>query len=359
MAQRRIDLSPSVVLSESYDDNVFAVPDDRRQDVTLRLSPRLGAIYRSPRLGVVARYTREAESFSRHTELSTLRARQEAIVDAQWMPGGGFEATASASYAETHTPGELAVITDIDLTGLELMRSLARRFATTQSLSRRLGARTRAVVDHGFGRDEIAGGVTSVTRVAAARLQRQVGPVDELTLTYAHRRFRAAEHGSTSHALTVTWAREVTPRAHLELKAGPRLSGQTVRPELGATLRHRFRRGDAALSYVQTEAALIGHASPLTVQGLTATLTHSLNRTLTVSGGPSVFGARGEATEFRVYRLGLGLAWRLSRHLALAGSHQLSLQYGQAEGRPRGEIAHNTVLVRFVAGSSIEREIIP
>jgi len=350
-AQQRFDMSVSVALTESYDDNVFTVPDEKRRDVVSRLSPRLGAAYVSPRVSLLARYGRDTEAFSRHSELSTLRARQEAGLDAQWSPGGGLEATATVSYAETHTPGEFNVIEGLELMGLELRRSLAHRFSTTQSLSQRLGARTRAVVEHGFTQHEIVGGVTSAMRVAAARLERQVGPADALRVNYGRHRFTSVGQASTSHALTLTWAREVTPRAHLELKAGPRLSGRTVAPELGAAIRHRFRRGEAALAYIQTETGVIGHPEPVTAQGLTATLSHSLRRRLTVTAGPGVFQARGSAFEATVYRMNLELAWRLGRHVSIEGSHQLSLQYSELDGRQRGEVVHNTVLLTLVAGS--------
>lgn len=355
-AQHQFDMSTSVALTETYYDNVFAVPKDTREDVVSRLTPRLGVAYRSPRFDVRARYAREAEAFSRNRELSTLRARQEAGLDLRWSPGAGFEAAGGATYTETHSPGEFTVITGLDfngrdLTGLELRRALANRFSTTGSLSYRMGARTRAVVAHGFTQDEIVGGVPSTTHMAAARLERQVGPVDALSLAYGLRQFTARGDGSTSHALTLTWAREVTPQAHLELKAGPRLFGRAVGPELGATLRYRFRRGDAALSYVQTETAVIGRPTPFTVEGLSATFTRSLSRTLTVAAGPRMLQARGKAMQTTVYGTTLDLAWRLSRHLSLGASHLLSVQHDQLDGRPRGEIVHNTVLLRLVAGS--------
>ena len=355
-AQHRLKTTGSMALTESYDDNVFGVPDHRRRDVVSRLGARLGAAYRSPRLAVRARCVREAEAFRHSPELNTSRARQEAGLDLQWSPGREFEAAGSASYAETHSPGEFAVVTGLDLRGmdvmsLELRRALAHRFSTTGSLSRRLGARTRVVVTHGFTQDEIVGGLTSATQAATARLDRQVGPVDALSLTYGLRHFTAVGDRSTSHALTLTWARDVTSQVHLELKAGPRLSGQAIAPELGATLRRRFGNGEAALSYMQTEATVIGRPTPVTAEGLSAAFTRSFKRTLTVSAGPSVLQARGKGLEATVYGMSVDLTWRLSRHLSLTGSHVLNIQYGELDGLPRGEIVHNTALLRLVAGS--------
>jgi hypothetical protein len=350
-AQQRFKLSGSASLTESYDDNVFAVPEDRRSDMVSSLTPSLGVSYLSPRLALRARYARGAEKFSRNSELTTLRARQDAILDVDWSPGARWEATGSASYADTYSPGEFTVLAGLDLVGLELRRTPARRVATTASISRRLGMRTRAVIEHDFTRDEIVGGLSIATQVAGLRLERQVGPVDTLRLAYGARQFTAAGDGSTSQALTLNWVREVTPEAHLELKAGPRLSNGTVGPELAATLRYRLRGGEAALSYVQTESAVIGRPTPVTAEGLSATLSRSLGRTFTLTAGPSVFQARGKGLEVTVYGTNLDLAWHVRRHLSLGASHQLNLQYGQLDGRQRGEIVHNTVLLRLVAGA--------
>jgi hypothetical protein len=350
-AQRGFGLSGSVALGQSYDDNVFAVPEARRADLISRVSPRLGLAYQSRRLDLRAQFTRDVENYRRHAELSTLAARQEASVDLDLFPGAGFELAAGVSYAETNSPGEFNVIEGVELVGLELRRSPASRLATTQSVSRRLGARTRAAVEHAYSLDDVEGGVATANRAVAARVERQVGPVDTLRLTYGLHSLAAADVRTTSHAAVLTWAREVTPRAHLELSAGPRWSGGTLAPELAATLRHRFRRGDASLAYVQTETTVIGQPVPVRAAGLSATFTRSLGRNLMLGGGPSRFTALGAGFEATVYGLGLELAWSLNRHLSLAGSHQLSLQHGTTDGRDRGEIVHNTFLLRLVAGS--------
>jgi len=357
-AQNGLHVSASVALSGTYDDNVFAVPERERPEVISRLTPRLGLAYRSRRFDVGARYARDAERFSRNRELSTLSARQDAVLDLRWSPARGFEMRGSATYAETHSPGEFSMVTGLDeisgmdLIGLELRRALARRVLTTGSISRRLGARTRAVVEHGFTRDEIVGSLTSATHAAGARIDRQVGPHDTVSLGYAGRLFTAAGERTTAHAVTLAWARAVTPRARLELKVGPRFSDGGVGPELSATLRHRFRQGEAALSYVQTETAVVGQPAPVTAQGVSAAFSQTLGRWLTVTAGPSLFQARGHTLEATVYGVGVDVNCRLARGLSLSASHQLSLQQGSVGGVERGEIVHNVSLLRLVAGSA-------
>lgn len=145
------------------------------------------------------------------------------------------------------------------------------------------------------------GPAKSGTKPKGAKPWQLIGPVDTLGLAYGLRQFSALGDRSRSHDVTFKWVREVSRQAHIELRAGPRLSGRTVAPELEATLRHRFRRGDAALSYVQTETAVIGRPEPLTAEGLSATFNRVLSRTLRLEAGPSVLRARGKATEATVY----------------------------------------------------------
>ena len=354
-AQGRVEVSGSIAMTETYDDNILGIPDDQRRDTVSRVTPRLGIGYRSSRVDVRVHYSREAEQFGRTRELSTLSARQEAGLDLRWSPSAAFEATGRAYYAETHNPGEFAFVLGLDprgsqLIGLELRRTLARRLWTVGSLSYRLGARTRVTAEHGFAQDEL-GALTGITQMVTARLDRKVGPVDSLGLAYGLRTFTAVGRPNTSHAATLTWSREITARAHVELQAGARVSGRQVDPELGARLRHLFRRGDVTLSYIQTESAIIGRPTPVRVKEVSATLTRPLGRRFTVTAGPSLLEAHGKAIDVVAYGTSFELSCRLSRYVSLTGTHRFSLQNAELDGRPRAEMPHNTVLLRLVAGA--------
>lgn len=354
-AQSGVEVSGSVAVTEGYDDNILVTPDDQRRDTVSRVTPRLGIGYRSSRVDVRVHYSREAEQFGRTRELSTLSARQEAGLDLQWSPSAAFEAAGRAYYGETHNPGEFAFVLGLDprgsqLIGLDLRRTLARRLSTVGSLSYRLGARTRVTAEHGFEQDEL-GGLTGITQMVTARLDRKVGPVDALSLAYGLRTLTALGQANTSHAATLTWSREVTSRAHIELQAGARVSGRQVDPELGARLRHRFRRGDVALSYAQTETAIIGRPTPVRATELSATLTRPLGRRFAVTAGPNLLEAHGKAMDVVAYGTSLEVTCRLGRYVSLAGTHRFNIQNAELDGRPRAEMTHNTVLLRLVAGA--------
>jgi hypothetical protein len=67
-----------------------------------------------------------------------------------------------------------------------------------------------------------------------------------------------------------------------------------------------------------------------------------------VSAAPGVFSTRGPAFVASVFRIGLDVAWRLSRRLELAGSHQFHLQSGGPVRAPE-DVSRNTFLLRLVA----------
>lgn len=340
-------MSGSVGLTAFYDDNIFSTPGTGVPDVVSRLSPRLGAAYQSGRFSALARYAFDADAFSRHPDLSTPWARQEAGLDLRWALAGGLALASTSSYMGTHVPGEFNLVT-----GLEHRRALARRLSTTQSLSGRLGARTKTTLAHTFRHDEISGGPATDIQVATASLQRQLGPVDAGTVSYRLRHFTSKAGAVTSHVLGVGWSRQVTSRTHLKLQAGPSLSGGVAGIDVEAALHYRLRRGAAALAYVRTETTVVGHTALIKAEGLSATVNHQLRRRLGVSGAAHVFQASGGGFEATVYHLGLDVNWRLSRHLSLGASHQLSVQRGGLGRSPTGKTVHNTALLRLVAGSA-------
>src|SRR5262245_4773973 len=188
---QRFDVSASASAASSYDDNVFAAPGDGLEDMVSRLGARLGLAWSSPRFTARAHGAREAETFARHPELNTSRAFQEAGLDLAWLPVAGFEATGSASYVETNSPGELNVIGDLGLAAIALRRGRAHRFAATGALSWRLGARTKAALAYAFTQDGVLGGVSSATRVTSATLHRQAGPRDAFAFACDRRDFTA------------------------------------------------------------------------------------------------------------------------------------------------------------------------
>lgn len=343
-AQSRFEFTKALAFVQLYDDNLFYRPSGREEDLISRLCPRIGGGYRTPRLSVGARYTLEAELFQRHPQLNTARARQDAAIDVSYRPTPRLALTASASYSDTQDAAELNL-----LTGLELERLPARRFQASQSLSRTLGPVTKATVDHSFSRERVTGRPASGSQFAGLTLERRLGAADAGTLGYTLRRFSFDADVATSHVLVLGWSREVTPLVRFEVKAGPRLSGRRVDAEVSAAASRRFRRGDLSLGYVRTQTTVVGAPGAVAAEGVSVGSSRQLLRSLRVSAGPAVLRSRGAGFVATVYRVNFEAAWRLSRHLSLVGSHQLSVQRAGGAGGRDADISHNAFLLSVTA----------
>jgi len=345
----RFHLSRSLSLVQVYDDNLFSTPAARRADYIWRLSPRVGIGHASRRLTLAARYGLDAELFRRHPELNTAVAGQDAALELGWAPSRLLAASASASYAQAQAPGELNTVT-----GLQAGRVRARRLSAAGSLTWQLGVRTKATVEPRFIREEFAGGQGNDTQVATLAAERRLGPVDRGRVSYGARRFVFGQKQTESHVVTLGWSREITPLAHFELEAGPRLTGHTVGAEVAAALKHRFRSGDASLAYLHSQTTVLGEPGPVTAEGLSATFSRQLLGSVRIAGGPASFRVRGERSEATVHRLNLEVTWPVTRRLVVVASHQFSLQRGGLGlgGTPMPEIVHNALLVRLTAASA-------
>lgn len=348
MAQDRFEFGASLAAVEVYDDNLFASAEAREPDNIWRLSPRLSLGRRSPRLTLLGRYGLDAERFRRHPSLDTPLAGQDASLEMSWAPSKRLVASTTASYVEAQSPGTLNV-----LTGLELGRRRGRRLSARQLLSWQMGARTKGVIEDSFMREEVAGFPRMDTQTATLRLERKLGALDVGGLSYSARRYASDVDAILSHVVTLGWRREVTPLTHFELEVGPRFTERAVGAEMSVSFRHRFPRGEATLSYVHTQTTVLGEAGPVMTEGVTATFRHRLFESLTLAAGPAIARVEGRGSEFEIFRLGLEVAWRLTRRLSLSASHQFNLQSG-APGfaQPNMEIVHNVFTLRAVAASS-------
>jgi len=348
MAQERFELAASVAAAEVYDDNLFFSPEAPERDDVWRLSPRLRFSRRSPRLTLRGAYGLDAESFRRHRSLDTPLAGQDASLDMSWTISRRLVSATSASFAESQAPGMLNT-----LTGLDVGRHRGRRLFAQQSFSWRMGAQTQAVIQPSFTSESVEGFPHTDTAAVIVRLERRLGGLDRGHLSYSARRFDFDGAAVLSHVVALGWSHEITPLAHFEIEAGPRLTDRVVGAEVTASLRHRFARGEAALSYIHTQTTVLGEAGPVMTKGVMATLNWRLLPSLTLGSGPSFARVQGQGPEFEVYRLGVAVAWRFSRRLSLEASHQFSFQSGvPGLARPDAEIVHNAFMVRATASSS-------
>jgi hypothetical protein len=333
---------PSLGVAEVYDDNLFFTPEPAVSDFIHRFEPGLELGYREPQWNVLGRYFFDAELYAQHHELNTTSARQEGEI-ALTLDGRTTSSTTRGAYYKTLTPGELNRLTAVQIGRIE-----ATRYAASELIVHRFGARTLARLQYDFSRDSLVGQLPIITHEPRLEFERGLGPRDDVTLAYILRVFDFGGPAViTSNVVTVGWGHNVSPGTRFEVRAGPRNTDGNWEPEIWATLRRRFRTGEIAAAYVQTETTALGEQGLLNTRGGGLTFLWQPSRRFDLSTGPGFYNDRGGGfTDIRVFRVESQATLRATSWLSFTGSHQLQIQRGSFRGPGRDELHHQVLFFR-------------
>lgn len=340
-------MTPSLSLSQVHDDNLFGGAAAESDDIT-RVGAGLAASRRSARLTLKARYGLEGERFRRHPELDRAAARQDAALGVEWAASTRLRVALSADYVDTQTPSELDLLTDLDIG-----RRRGRRLSTGALVTRRVGPRDTARLEHRFSRDRVVGVPGNDAHVVVAGLERRLGVSDRASLAYRGQRIAFGPDATLSHCVTLGWNKAVSRSAHLAVEAGPRWTGGRLGAEASAGLRRQLRHGHAAIDYTRSQTTVLGQPGPVTVEGVRAAFSHRLVGPLTFSASPGVFRVAGQGSaESTLYGVASELAWRLVRDVTLSGTYQFGRQEGGLNQGAAPDLTHNTFALALTRRSS-------
>lgn len=356
-ASARSDCSVRGALSLTgvEDDNLFSTPGTGTEDRITRLTPQVGADYRSARLSIAGRYALDAERYAEHPELDTSRARQHAAIDLSARPSHRVGLALHGDYQTTLTPGG-----DFNLaTGLAAGRVRARRLEVRPSIDWRSGPASGGSLTFTQTMDDLAGGTATETRAAALELERRTSPRNTASLRLGTTRYDFdAPQDTTARVLSIGWERDLGRGAALELRGGPRFSEGRTDPELSASLRGDFRKMHVALSGGRSLATVIGRAGAVVTDSVMPSVAYRPRPWLQVSASPGYFrirDARGGGPEATVYLADVQATWHLGERLSLIGGYRRSRQRGALDPQAPGAgdtarpIAHDTFLLSLVA----------
>lgn len=334
-------VTPSFTFAEVYDDNIFRTSSGEKEDFISRFSPAVETGYRTPRLTLLGRYTFDAEVFNEHPELNDAQARQRGEVDLEYRATRSLTLAANGTYTETQTPGELNLVS-----GLEAGRVRAERITAGPSLNYRFDPLTIGTAAYEFTRDEISGGIETDSHTGRLGLEREITRRDTALLGYAVRRYLFDGEDTTFYVMTAGWSHRLTRRTSFTLQGGPRVSDDSVDPEVEAVIRHALDRGELSFTYARTETVVIGEAGTVTVESFEAGASYRLlEDALEVRAAPAYINASRGASEADIYRAFFQATYKITEYLSLIGSYQFYLQQGILDGSSDEEITQNVVLL--------------
>lgn len=317
--------TPSLRLTEEFDDNVFLQPGGKRSDLISRFSPGVTGGFRSATLSVEAGYTFDAEVYVNNPELSDPANRQRATAGFRYLPSALLTLGLDTSYVQTETPSELTTET-----GLVIARRSADELTIAPSAVYRVTPATSADFGYSYGGSRVTGGLATHTQHAQLGLAHRVTPLDTGTLGYRLGVFDSEGTASvTSHALLFGWSRRLTQQVLLDLRAGPRLSDGTLSPEVSAGFEHRFEAGRLSLGYSRSETVVVGQAGRVETESLVASVTLKPTALLELHVAPAIRRTSigtGGAPDITVYAADAGVSYRIARWLRASAAYRFSLQ---------------------------------
>lgn len=347
MAETGLFAAPSVAVAEVYDDNLFFSSSAPQRDFILRISPAIDAGYRSAHTEVHGRYALDAESYARHRELDSNRAREHAMMDVRHDATRLLTLSANAAYIKTRIPGELSTGT-----GLEFDRARAERITFGPALAYRLDRLTTGTASYGFTRDSLAGGIGSDAHVAALDLGRRVSRRDTASVGYRFGQFRFETGDSiSSHTVLVGGTRDLTPQTAVSGMVGPRFSEGSAKPEGSISLLHKLDRGEFGLAYTHTETTVLGMTGTATAANLGATLAYRFSPSFEMRLAPGFSSIKHDDRRARVFHVNIEAGYRMAHYLTLIGSYQFSAQRGALTASAGGEIDRHVALLGIVVAA--------
>lgn len=394
-------LEPSVQFTESYDDNLFLTPDAERQsDYFMRVTPGILSGYRSARVLFTGGYNFDAERYTDHPDLETLRARQNVTFDLTTLATQRFIFAVNAGYMDTTTPSDLN-----QASGLILGRARAERIGARPSFTYRVSQNGRIKAEYETAYDRLEGDLgeaelpegeaahedlTGFTNTGTFEYRHQVTERTFVTTDYAIRdlRFNGSRMAGPSHVFTAGVGYALSPMTTLTLRAGPRLSSQyadtvvpvplapeapavpgvappagvpdaaapvierSVVPEWSIALRRDGRRSTVDLTWSRTQTTAIGQPDFVDTNAVALDVLLRPASAVELKVNPSFFRDALAGAETRVYRLALGMTVWLGKRFAIVSQYRYGYQEGlnaAGLGSPIPIIRQNVVSIGVLA----------
>jgi hypothetical protein len=249
-----------------------------------------------------------------------------------------------AAFTRTHTPSELGTVA-----GLVTERALAERVEVRPALVRQLDQVTSGTVEYGFTSDRFAGGADMHVHRTVAGLDRLVSRRDLLGIDYEMRQWLFQPGGrTTSHVIRAGWSRPATRLLDVELQAGPSITDGRATLDMAATIRHRTRPRDLAISYARTQTTIVGLSGVADSQSLTASGAVRPRPGLAFRVSPGVSHTVHAGRPVVGWRFAFDAERQLRRTLVLRVSYEATAQQGRLATVPGDAMSRHLVQVSVV-----------
>jgi hypothetical protein len=359
-------LTPSIAVSEEYDDNLFLDNRNRQWDLVTGVSPAITLSVTRPSYQLTSGYTFTAQRYERESRLNNAFNSQNFLLNGSYNATPQLTLTASDTYALNRNTNQVSSQQGFASGRQESWNNTfgpGMRWQMTPLTSLTLGA-TYAVLRFkgtsvqggggGAGSDSDTYGLQSTLGyVLTPRLTGTIG----YGFTYLDVQ---GEESSRTHTPTVGANYRLTPTLNGSVSGGPaftEIGGQTsVSPAGTATLTQTLQFGTASVQYTRAVSAAGGLGGTTDMQTASGTLTlATLWRGLLVVLSPSysiaesVGAQQTGRVDVRALTVSLGVTYQVARFASVFGGYNLLQQRtgGQQSAGQQQQLDVDQNRVRF------------
>jgi hypothetical protein len=392
-------LTPSVSVSESYDDNVFSTPSNeptpmpqptpgpqptttrqrKRDDFIFRGRPGVRAGYQSQPFTLMGGYEISGEEYAKETELNALPAVQNATFETRYLPDPVLTLSVLGGYLQSQQARLLnspvvEAQSGIPATALEGRRGRSVLYHGGPAIGYDVDPLTKLGSSYDYSHTQQVGSPSSDTHLAGASVNRRLTQVDTADLAYSFRRFSfsnvssqtpspsstpsaqptpQASRETDSHVVTLGWTRDLTPRTHISLRGGPRFTEGSVNPEAFAEISYKLDRGTLRFAYGRTQATAIGQSGVIDAESFSGSADYELFRNFIAVVGGALYRDSQQGADTDVYSATLSMRYRLLEWLNVFAAYDFTYQDGSL-GVSTDPLFRNERIYRNVATVGIE-----
>jgi len=345
-----LTLTPSVTISEEYNDNVFLLGGDRTSDLITSVTPGVTLGIQRPEHRLTAGYNFTAEAFARERELNSPAKRHQLFTDASYRFGprvtltiaerfifdresnvvtaGGLSAGRQETWRNSLTPAVQWQATPLTSLRLSALYTIQRFQRVSQS-----DVRNSDTYDLSFGVDH------QITR-------RLTGTAN---LEFAYLKAGGEPPASTPTA-RLGFGFRITPTLQGSLSGGPtavvRRGNTNVTPAVTGGLQQRFRFGSLGIGYDRSVVAdTIGVTDHQTVFASLQVTTRQQGLRLEFTPRYTIADeqvSNGRGRRLRAVAPNLRANCRIARSVSLIGSYTF---FHQGSDLPGDHVDQNRVFI--------------
>jgi hypothetical protein len=350
--QGPLTLTPSISVSEEYNDNVFSDNRNRQWDFITSFSPALTLYVNRPAYQLSAGYSFSADVYARESQLTNGLARQNLVATGLYRLSRDLTLTLSDAFVYDRNANR--VTSQTFSTGSQefwtnhLSPGMTWQMTPLNTLS--LSASYDLLRYGGSGSSVDSDTYSFQANVSHAFTRRFSGNIG-YGFTYLDLR---GEQNSTTHTPTVGFSYVITPTLTASVSGGAsitELGGDTfATPTATVSLVQVFYFGSASLQYNRGISTAGGFGGTNDTQTVSGALTLStLARGLffvfspTYSDSESLSSAQSRSVDVHSLTLYLGATYQLARYVSAFGGYTFFLQRTGGSSTTRNDVDQNRV----------------